>query len=272
MIFEQVATGGCQSYLVGCPDTLSAILIDPEISQIDRYRALAGRDGLHIRYVVDTHTHADHFSAARQLAAQLDAPLVMHHESASPHASLRLDDDDMLLVGNLRIRALHTPGHTRDSMCLVTEDRVFTGDTLLIGATGRTDLPTGDPDMLYDSLFGKLLTLDPALKVFPAHDYKGRSHSTLAAEIADNPRLQKRERADFTRMMRELNLAAPTHLTEALRTNMSGGKTVSQMLSEAAAEAPFMAMADLARRLPGRPNDLLVLDVREAGFALEAST
>jgi glyoxylase-like metal-dependent hydrolase (beta-lactamase superfamily II) len=263
MIFEQVSTGGCQSYLVGCADTLSAALIDPEISHIDRYQALAARGGLRIRYVIDTHTHADHFSAAKQLAEILRAPAVMHQASPTPHASLRLDDDDMLLVGKLRIRAIHTPGHTGDSMCLVIEDRVFTGDTLLIGGTGRTDLPTGDPDQLYDSLFGKLLKLDPALLVFPAHDYKGRSHSTLAAEIADNPRLQKRDRADFTLMMRALNLAAPTHLTEALRTNMTGGKTVNQMLAEASAEAPFIALAELDRRLSTRPNDLLVLDVRE---------
>ena len=167
MIFEHVVTGGCQSYLVGCADTLSAVLIDPEIGQIDRYKGLAARDGLHIRYVIDTHTHADHFSAARQMAEMLGAPTVMHQASPAPHASLRLDDDDMLVVGNLRIRALHTPGHTRDSMCLVVDDRVFTGDTLLIGGTGRTDLPTGDPDQLYDSLFGKLLTLDPALLVYP---------------------------------------------------------------------------------------------------------
>ena len=263
MIFEHVTTGGCQSYLIGCPDTLSAALIDPEISQIDRYQALAGRAGLHIRYVVDTHTHADHFSAAKQLAERLGTPTVMHQASPAPFASLRLDDDDMLLVGSLRIRALHTPGHTHDSMCLAVEDRVFTGDTLLIGGTGRTDLPSGDPDQLYDSLFSKLLKLDPATLVYPAHDYKGRSHSTIGAEIADNPRLQKRERADFTQMMRTLDLAAPTHLTEALRTNMTGGKTVSQLLAEAAAVAPFMAMADLNRRLSGRPNDLLVLDIRE---------
>jgi glyoxylase-like metal-dependent hydrolase (beta-lactamase superfamily II) len=170
MIFEQIATGGCQSYLVGCADTLSAVLIDPEISQIDRYKALAANHGLHVRYIVDTHTHADHFSAAKQLGEMLGAPTVMHQASPTPHASLRLDDDDMLLVGNLRVRALHTPGHTGDSMCLVVQDRVFTGDTLLIGGTGRTDLPTGDPDQLYDSLFGKLLHLDPALMVFPAHD------------------------------------------------------------------------------------------------------
>src|SRR5580704_1181234 len=135
MIFEQVAAGGCQSYLVGCPETLSAVLIDPEISQIDRYKGLAARDGLHIRYVIDTHTHADHFSAAKQLSRVLDAPAVMHQASPAPFASLRLDDDDMLIVGDLRIRAIHTPGHTHDSMCLVVEDRVFTGDTLLLGGT-----------------------------------------------------------------------------------------------------------------------------------------
>ena len=263
MIFEQVATGGCQSYLIGCADTLSAALIDPEVSQVDRYHALAGRDGLHIRYVIDTHTHADHFSGAKQLSEMLDAPLVMHRDGAAPFASLRLDDDDMLLVGKLRLRALHTPGHTRDSMCLVAEDRVFTGDTLLIGGTGRTDLPTGDPEQLYESLFGKLLKLDPSLLVYPAHDYKGRGHSSIGVEIAENPRLQRRERGEFVQMMRDLDLAAPTHLTEALRTNMSGGKTVSQLLAEASAQVPFLGMAELEQRLAARPNDLLVLDVRE---------
>ncbi len=264
MIFEHVTTGGCQSYLVGCPDTLSAALIDPEVSQIDRYKALAARDGLHIRYIIDTHTHADHFSAAKQLSRMLDAPIVMHQSSPAPHAGLRLDDDDLLIIGKLRLRALHTPGHTRDSMCLVVGDRVFTGDTLLIGGTGRTDLPSGDPEQLYDSLFGKLLKLDPDLLVYPAHDYKGRTHSTLGTEIAENPRLQKRDRAEFIRMMRDLNLAAPTHLTEALRTNMSGGLTVDQMLAEAAGEVPFIGMEELDRRVTARPNDLLVLDVREA--------
>ena len=117
--------------------------------------ALAARDGLRIRYLIDTHTHADHFSGTRQLARQLGVPVVMHRESPAPFADMRLDDGDMILVGHLRLRViLHTPGHTRDSMCLQVDDRVFTGDTLLIGGTGRTDLPTGDPEALYDSLFG----------------------------------------------------------------------------------------------------------------------
>ncbi len=263
MIFEQIVTGGCQSYLVGCADTCAAVLIDPELRQIDRYQALLAREGLRIRFLVDTHTHADHFSAAKQMGETLGVPVVMHRDSPAPFASLRLDDGDMLAVGGLRLKALHTPGHTRDSMCLVMEDRVFTGDTLLIGGTGRTDLPTGDPDALFDSLFGKLLTLDPALKVYPAHDYKGRGHSTIAEEIAGNPRLQQRERGAFVEMMRNLNLGAPTHLTEALRTNMSGGKTVMQLLAEASNAVPFMSLEELRRRVAERANDFIVLDVRE---------
>jgi rhodanese-related sulfurtransferase len=166
-------------------------------------------------------------------------------------------------LGELRLRALHTPGHTLDSMCLEVDDRVFTGDTLLIGATGRTDLPTGDPEQLYDSLFNKLLKLDPALKIYPAHDYKGRSHSTIADELTSNPRLQKRERIEFVEMMRHLNLSAPDHITEALRTNMSGGKTVVQLLAEAGSSVPFMAFGELNARLGAGTNDLVVLDVRE---------
>jgi len=167
------------------------------------------------------------------------------------------------VLGKMRLQAIHTPGHTRDSMCLMVEDRVFTGDTLLIGATGRTDLPSGDPEALYDSLFERLLKLDPALKVYPAHDYKGRSHSTIGDEIATNPRLQKRERGAFVEMMRNLNLTMPTHVTEALRTNMSGGKTVSQLLAQAAATVPFMSMAELKARVEAQEGDLIVLDVRE---------
>jgi len=188
----------------------------------------------------------------------------MHRLSPAPYADLRLDDGDMLIAGSLKVKALHTPGHTRDSMCLVLDDRVFTGDTLLIGGTGRTDLPTGDPHALYESLFDKLLKLPAETLVYPAHDYKGRSHSTIGAELADNPRLQKTERAAFVEMMQHLDLSAPTHLTEALRTNMSGGKTVDQLLAEAAAKVPFMSLAELAERIGGNSRDLVVLDLRES--------
>jgi glyoxylase-like metal-dependent hydrolase (beta-lactamase superfamily II)/rhodanese-related sulfurtransferase len=263
MLFETVSTGGCRSYVIGCEKTCAAALIDPELSQIDRYIALAARDGLRIRYLVDTHTHADHFSATQQLARQLGVPVVMHSASPAPFVNLRLQGGELLVVGELRLQALHTPGHTSDSMCLCVDDRVFTGDTLLIGGTGRTDLPSGDAAALYESLFQGILKLDPLLKVFPAHEYKGRSHSTIGQELAENPRLQKSNRNAFIEMMENLNLTMPTHVTEALRTNMTGGKTVAQMLSEAAAIVPFMSLVELSACLKSRSSALIVLDVRE---------
>ena len=263
MIFEQVATGGCQSYLIGCGETCAGAVIDPEVRQIDRYQALAAQHGVRIRYVIDTHTHADHFSGAKQLAEKLGVPSVAHRMSPAPYPNLRVDEGDVIKVGNLRLGVLYTPGHTRDSMSLVMGDRVFTGDALLIGAAGRTDLPTGDPEQLYDSLFSKLLKLDPELRIYPAHDYKGRTCSTIAEEIRSNPRLQKRERGEFVEMMRTLSLSMPEHLTEALRVNMSGGVSVAQLLSEAAAEVPFMSMEEVKARVAKGANDLIVLDVRE---------
>jgi len=263
MIFEQITTGGCQSYLVGCGETRAAALIDPEISQLDHYLALAARDGLRIRYLIDTHTHADHFSGTRQLAKTLGVPVVMHRLSPAPFVDMRIGDGEMLIVGKLRVRVIHTPGHTRDSMCLVLEDRVFTGDTLLIGGTGRTDLPSGNPEALFHSLFDSLLKLDPALLIFPAHDYKGRKHSTIGDEIANNPRLQVKELEAFVAMMNNLNLSMPTHVTEALRTNMSGGKAVAQLLAEAAARVTFMSLEELKSRVTAGAADITILDVRE---------
>ena len=264
MFFEAFKDGeGCKSYIVACEETCSAAIIDPALGLVDRYIGEIHRHGLKLRYIVDTHTHADHFSGAQKLRAELGAPIVMHRNSPAPYVNLHVEDGHTLALGNLRMHILHTPGHTRDSMAVHVGDRVFTGDTLLIGATGRSDLPSGNAEQLFESLFGKLLALPDETLVFPAHDYKGREHSTIGDERAANPRLAKTDRAEFVAMMDGLNLAAPTHLTEALRTNMSGGKTVSQMLAEAGSEVPFMAMDELLRRLDARPNDFVILDVRE---------
>jgi len=263
MILETIEVGGCRSYLLGCSDTHIAAVIDPEISAIERYRGIASKHGLTLRYAIDTHTHADHFSAAREISRALGAQVVMSHLSVAPHVDLRLDDGDLILVGNLRLQAMATPGHTADSTTLLVNDHAFTGDALLMGGTGRTDLPTGDPEQLYDSLFNKLLKLDPATHIHPAHDYKGRTGSTIGEEIATNPRLQKTDRAEFVAMMRALDIKGPTHLTEALRVNMSGKKSVAQLLAEAGAGTPFMSMAELSKRIAARQNDLVILDVRE---------
>lgn len=263
MIFEHITTGGCRSYLIGCEVTRAAALIDPELSRIEHYIALAARDGLRIRWLIDTHTHADHFSATRELARRLGVPVVMHAASPAAFVDLRLADGELLRMGELRLRALHTPGHTADSMCLQVDDRLFNGDTLLIGGTGRTDLPSGDPEALYYSLFNRVLKLDPTIKVHPAHDYHGRESSTIGDELASNPRLQMRERSAFVAMMHGLNLTLPSHVTAALRTNMSGGRTVAQMLADAAAAVAFMAPAELGARTGAAAADLIVLDVRE---------
>ncbi len=263
MIFEELRAGGCCSYLIGCPDTCGGVLIDPELSLLDRYLALASQTAVRLHYVVDTHTHADHFSASRALGRRLGVPVVMHRNSVAPHVDLRVDDGETLIVGKLRLRVLWTPGHTDDSITLVLADRVLTGDTLLRLATGRTDLPSGSPEALYESLFGKILRLDDALAVYPGHNYKDTPVTTIGEERAKNPRLQRRERAEFVDQMRALNIQMPDHLTEALRTNRTGGKTVAQLLDEAAAGVTFMSMDDVRSRIATPPGDLIILDVRE---------
>ena len=254
---------GCKSYIVGCEESCAAAIIDPALDLVDRYIGEIGKHGLSVRYIIDTHTHADHFSGARALRSKFGAPIVMHRFSPAPYVDLHVEDGHSLPLGAMRLGVLHTPGHTRDSMAIHVEDRVFTGDALLIGGTGRSDLPSGNPEQLFDSLFGKLLALPDETLVYPAHDYKGRDHSTIGEERSNNPRLSKTERAEFVALMNSLNLSAPTHLTEALRTNMSGGKTVRQLLAEAGAKVPFMSMDELRHRLSAHANDFVILDVRE---------
>lgn len=263
MIFEEIRSGGCCSYVIACGETCAGVVIDPERSQIDRTLAFLGKAGVRVHYVVDTHTHADHFSASLELASRLRVPRVMHRSSVAPSVDVRIDDGETLIAGRMRIRVLATPGHTEDSVSLVLADRVFTGDTLLRGATGRTDLPTGDPERLHESLFERLLRLDDGLAVYPGHNYKDIPVSTIGYEKANNPRLQKRDRAEFVEQMRALNLGMPDHLTEALRTNRTGGKTVAQLLDEAASRITFMSLDELRDRVARGGDGIVVLDIRE---------
>ena len=265
MHFEAIRSErGCVSYLIGCEKTRAAIVVDPTDEQIDRYLALAASHGLRIRYLLDTHTHADHFSAVSELRDQLGVPTIMHRSSPAPFIDVHAEDGETIIVGELRLGLIHTPGHTSDSMCVVVKDRVLTGDTLLLGGTGRTDLPSGDPEALYESLFHRLLNLDGSLLVYPAHNYKDVAPTTLDEQRKTNPRLRKTERGEFVEMMQSLSMSMPDHLTEALRTNQTGGKTVTQIIQGAAERISFMSMAELRRRIDAGEPGLHVLDVREA--------
>ena len=264
MIFHQVATErGCQSYFIACEDSCMAVVIDPEDSQVDRYLGLAAQEGVSLHYVLDTHTHADHFSGTTELARKLNVPIIMHRNSQAPFVDMRVDDGEKINLGKLSLNIMHTPGHTDDSISVHVEDRVFTGDTLLIGGCGRTDLPSGDPDQLYDSLFNKLLRLAPETLVYPAHIYSRRESSSIAEEAAENPRLQLKERGEFVTQMRKLTLREPDHLSEALRTNLSGGKTVEQLIAEAAHNVSFMSLEEVLRRIQSDDPGIVLLDVRE---------
>jgi glyoxylase-like metal-dependent hydrolase (beta-lactamase superfamily II)/rhodanese-related sulfurtransferase len=264
VIFEEFATEGCRSYLVGCEDDRVAAIVDPILDRAERYAATAASRGLAIQYLIDTHTHADHFSATRHVARELGAPVVMHRASPAPFVDLAVQDGDSLTLGRLRIGVIHTPGHTADSMCLVLPDRVLTGDTLLLGSLGRTDLPTGNAEALWDSLHEHLFRLDPKLLVHPGHNYKSTPPTTLSEQRATNPRLAVPDRAAFVAEMTARNLELPRHVTEALRTNASGGKPVSQLIRDAARAIAFMSIDELRRRVEQRRTDVAIVDVREA--------
>ena len=262
MIFHQVRDGGCLSYLLACEETRAGVLIDPNIHQLDTYLSLANRDGVTIAYVIDTHTHADHFSASRELLKRLNVQLVMHRSTNSRLVGITVDDGEMIVAGKMQLKVIYTPGHTADSMCILVGDRLFTGDTLLIGGTGRTDLPTGDAGRLYHSLTEKLLKLPDDTRIYPAHDYHGRESSTIGEQKQSNARLQVHNEAEFRELMASLNLDMPTHLTEALRVNLTGGMSIDQLLHDAAAKVPFMGMDQVSTLIDANEHFRL-LDVRE---------
>ncbi len=214
-IFEELNGGAsCRTYLVVSPRTREALIVDPVLELVPSYMQRLSRDQLTLCWVVDTHTHADHLSGARELARMTGA---VHAGAAEECVQRVLGDGDVLKVGEVRLRVWTSPGHTEDGLVLVLEDRVLTGDTLLIGATGRTDLPTGDAEAEYRSL-ERLLTLPDETLVYPAHDYGGRTFTTLGHERVNNPRLRL-DRAAFIELMSRPRHEKPARLEEALAYN-----------------------------------------------------
>jgi glyoxylase-like metal-dependent hydrolase (beta-lactamase superfamily II) len=217
--FEQIRSGGCLSYLVADKKARVCLVIDPEIDKADEYLSIAGSLSCALTCAIDSHTHADHASACKILREKHGARVAMHRAAEAPYVDVRLDDGETLRCGGISIKVLHTPGHTQDSTCLVLEDKIFTGDTLLIGGCGRTDLPGGDPEQQYESL-RRLAALEDQLRVFPAHDYR-MAVSTLGEEKTSNPRLLIPTRNEFVQFMSARKPPLPRKFHSALEWNRS---------------------------------------------------
>jgi len=227
MIFRQLFEPDTftYTYLLGCKQTGRAIFIDPVASEVETYLRLLKDLGLRLVYSMETHVHADHITGSGLLREKLGSKSVVHRDAGAHCADLLITDGVMLQVGELEVEARWTPGHTKGCISYVIGDRVFTGDSLMIGGCGRTDFQQGDAGLLYDSIHNKLFTLPPDTLVFPGHDYNGNSVSTIRQEIAKNPRLGGgTSRHEFIDIMKNLKLAYPKYIDQALPANQSCGQ------------------------------------------------
>jgi glyoxylase-like metal-dependent hydrolase (beta-lactamase superfamily II)/rhodanese-related sulfurtransferase len=222
MFFRQLNDGNCRTYLVASPDTREAALVDPLLGREEHYLDVLEDQSLTLRYVFDTHTHADHLSGCALLRDRTGAEHGVHADSRISEGNLRLEEGRRIMVGTLPVDILHTPGHTPDSMSLRMPDRILTGDFLFLGegGAGRTDLPGGDPAAHWDAL-QKLQCLDDGLLVFPGHDYRGRTHSSLAEERRTNTRLQPRTRESYVAWLEGLQLPPAEWMKDVVKANLA---------------------------------------------------
>jgi len=226
MIFRQLfdESSSTYSYLLAARRGGRALLVDPVLERVDEYLALVDELCLSLSVALDTHVHAEHVTGLGVLRDRCGCRTIMGRQSRAECVSQRVGDGDFIEVDDLRLEAIHTPGHTDDSYCFLMADRVFTGDTLLIGGTGRTDFQNGDPEAEYRSIFQKLLKLPSDTLVYPGHDYHGRTVSTIGEERRRNPRLQVESMAEYVSMMRNLHLPNPKLMDIAVPANLHCGR------------------------------------------------
>jgi sulfur dioxygenase len=258
MIFRQLfdSASGTYSYLLASRRGGEALIIDPVLEKVDRYLKLMEELDLRLVKAVDTHLHADHITGLGALRDRTQCITVMGEQSKVDVVSMRVSDGDQLRIEGVTLEALYTPGHTDDSYSFTMGDRVFTGDTLLIRGTGRTDFQNGSAREQYESL-QRLLRLPDETMVFPAHDYKGDTVSTIGEEKRFNPRLQVKDVDEYAALMANLHLPNPKMMDVALPANMRQG-----LLQAEIARRGWSVSALEAKSLLGRQN-IALIDLRE---------
>ncbi len=259
MLFRQLfdSTSGTYTYLLASRPGGEALIIDPVLEKVDRYLQLIRELDLKLVKAVDTHLHADHITGLGALRDHTHCITVMGEQTHADVVSMRVAEGDHIDIEGMRLDVLYTPGHTDDSYSYLLGDRVFTGDTLLIRGTGRTDFQNGDPRAQYDSIFNKLLKLPDATLVFPAHDYKGDTVSTIGEEKLYNPRLKVKSIDEYVALMNNLKLPNPKMMDVAVPANMHVG-----LHQEEIARKGWALSAAEAITLRGRP-DIAIIDLRE---------
>ncbi len=233
MIFRQLfdAQSSTYTYLLASRPGGEALIIDPVKEQLPQYLTLIAQLGVRLVKAIDTHTHADHITALGELRERLGCVTAMGEYTKAECVSLRIREDDVIDVDGIRLRALYTPGHTDESFSFVLDPRspkaVFTGDVLLIRGTGRTDFQNGDPAKSWDSIVDKLFRLPDEALVYPAHDYKGWTVSSVGEEKRFNPRLAGRSREEYVRIMNALDLPDPKLMDVAVPANLACGQAMA---------------------------------------------
>ncbi len=226
MIFKQLfdKTSSTYTYLISSGMNREALIIDPVLDNVDEYIKILDDLNLKLVKVIDTHIHADHITGMSKLEEKTNCQTVMGDKTPIDIVSMKVKDGEEINIDGIKLKALHTPGHTIESFSFAMEGRIFTGDTLLIGGTGRTDFQNGNPYDAFKSLFNVILKLPGQTKVFPAHDYKGNKSSTIEIEKNTNPRLQVNSADEYAEIMNNLNLPNPKLMDIAIPRNLKLGK------------------------------------------------
>ena len=225
MIFKQVfdQKSSTYTYLIASSKGREALIIDPVLDNVDSYIKLLKELDLKLVKVIDTHIHADHITAATKLKDITKCSTIMGEHTPAQSVEIKVKDDEYINLDNLKIRAMYTPGHTSDSYSFLLNNYLFSGDTLLINGTGRTDFQNGNAKDSYNSIFNRLLKLPEETLLYPAHDYKGQKVSTIGKEKKLNPRLQVDSVDEYIEIMNNLNLQKPDEIEANVSRNIELG-------------------------------------------------